>query len=167
MMQASRTPFTESDNCEIEKELRRAERKGRLFSSESLVNLSNWTLFDTSPYRMVAHEIRESQEGAFQSWIEKLGSFKGRVLTLWGQCENIGRAGVKSAQRLLAGFFAGYFSAFLARLGKTDGDGLLAVLHFATLAAFASAQGAMLAAAHRTFDAFLCTCSISGHLFLL
>src|SRR6201996_3403105 len=57
--------------------------------------------------------------------------------------------------------------AFLAGLGKTDRDRLLAALHLATLAATTALSGALLVPAHFAFNISLRAASIFGLLLFL
>src|SRR5581483_6534061 len=59
-------------------------------------------------------------------------------------------------------FLPGYLLALFARLGKADGDGLLAALDLATLAAAAALGGAFLVAAHLVLDVVLRALRISA-----
>src|ERR1700719_3201986 len=69
------------------------------------------------------------------------------------------RSGIR-AFAVLTGFFAGDLSAFFARFGQTDGDGLFAARYPAALAAFAGAKRAALSSAHGTGDRLTCSLTV-------
>src|SRR5262249_23162819 len=68
------------------------------------------------------------------------------------------------ARRFLAPWDLG---AFFARFGKTDGDGLLAAFHAATMAVLSAAQSAVLSATHSAGDSLLRCTAVPSHYFLL
>src|SRR6185295_10811517 len=56
--------------------------------------------------------------------------------------------------------FSRDLGAFLSRLGQSNGNGLLAALHRAALAALSALQRSFFATAHRALDALACRLSV-------